>query len=253
MDSRLIEPGSQVRLIVDEPATGCRNMAVDEVLLESAASGITTLRFYQWQEPTLSLGYFQFLADRQKHPASRDCPVVRRSTGGGAILHDQELTYSFSCPVQGIDTQQFYQDIHRSLCVVLASFQVRARLWDATPGSSQESPFLCFQRRSPGDMVSGDVKIVGSAQRRRRGALLQHGSVLLRTSRHAPELSSIATEMGIELQFEDLVGQWCQALVKEWEINFLSCNLDEHERGRVRELEAEKFANIDWTNRRNRQ
>ena len=74
-------------------------MAVDEVLLEAAAAdGQCTLRFYRWEEPTLSLGYFQTYADRWQHEPSRDAAVVRRTSGGGAILHDAELTYSFAVP-----------------------------------------------------------------------------------------------------------------------------------------------------------
>ena len=76
------------RLIVDPPASGAWNMAVDEALLESVADGgPATLRFYQWSEPTLSLGYFQPYADREQHEASRELTVVRRSTGGGALIH----------------------------------------------------------------------------------------------------------------------------------------------------------------------
>ena len=87
----------QIRLLHDPPAAGAWNMAVDEALLETAAdSGVATLRFYQWNEPTLSLGYFQAATDRDQHPASRDCPLVRRASGGGAILHDRELTYSMA-------------------------------------------------------------------------------------------------------------------------------------------------------------
>lgn len=249
MDSRLIEPGCQVRLIVDGPGLGCRNMAVDEVLLETAAAGIPTLRFYQWQEPTLSLGYFQSLEDRELHPASRHCPVVRRSSGGGAIVHDHELTYSFSCPVLGIDTQQFYREMHHALRFALAQFHIRAELWQADQGSIQGTPFLCFQRRSPGDMVVQNVKIAGSAQRRKRGALLQHGSVLLGTSRHAPELSSIGSELGIELQFDELVGQWCQIITEQWGIKFQESELGASEIERAEGFESEKFANIDWTRR----
>ena len=74
-------------------------MGVDEALLMDAVeNGVATLRFYQWSEPTLSLGYFQRYADREQHTASRNCAVVRRQTGGGAILHDRELTYSLALP-----------------------------------------------------------------------------------------------------------------------------------------------------------
>ncbi|MEM6330787.1 MAG: lipoate--protein ligase family protein, partial [Planctomycetota bacterium] len=87
------------RLIVDPPQPGARNMAVDEALLDAAAAGAgATLRLYRWSSPTLSLGYFQPLAARAAHPASAGCPCVRRHSGGGAIVHDHELTYSLAVP-----------------------------------------------------------------------------------------------------------------------------------------------------------
>ncbi len=87
------------RLIVHPPSPGAWNMAVDEALLMDAVeNGVATLRFYQWSEPTLSLGYFQRYSDREQHAASRKCAVVRRQSGGGAILHDRELTYSLMLP-----------------------------------------------------------------------------------------------------------------------------------------------------------
>src|SRR5688500_20216584 len=87
------------RLLLDVPAPGAWNMAVDEALLESAAlENRCTLRFYRWSEPTLSLGYFQRYEDRRQHAASLSCACVRRASGGGAILHDHELTYSLAVP-----------------------------------------------------------------------------------------------------------------------------------------------------------
>ena len=87
------------RLFIDPPAPGSWNMALDETLLESAADGgESSLRFYGWSQPTLSLGYFQPYDDRCQHAASRNCPAVRRASGGGAILHDREITYSFALP-----------------------------------------------------------------------------------------------------------------------------------------------------------
>src|SRR5687767_13677741 len=89
-----------LRLLIDPPASGAWNMAVDEALLASAAAGVATLRFYTWSQPTLSLGYFQHAHQRDAHAASRSCPLVRRASGGGAILHDRELTYSLAVPLR---------------------------------------------------------------------------------------------------------------------------------------------------------
>jgi len=87
------------RVIFDSAGDGAWNMAVDQALLMSAEQdGMVTLRLYAWAQPTLSLGYFQKHADRQLHTASATCPLVRRRSGGGAILHDQELTYSLAIP-----------------------------------------------------------------------------------------------------------------------------------------------------------
>ena len=83
-------------LIVDPPAPGPWNMAVDETLREWVLqTGRPVVRFYQWSPATLSLGYFQAYAARASHPGSAALEVVRRASGGGAIVHDQELTYSF--------------------------------------------------------------------------------------------------------------------------------------------------------------
>ena len=81
-----------LRLIIDPPRSGPMNMAIDEVLLESAATdGVATLRLYHWNEPTLSLGYFQAAEERERHQASTNCPLVRRASGGGAILPNRLL------------------------------------------------------------------------------------------------------------------------------------------------------------------
>ena len=175
------------RWLFDKPAPGAWNMAVDEVLLEDAESGVATLRCYGWSKPTLSLGYFQRTAGRADHPASLVCPLVRRASGGGAILHDAELTYSFAAPIAdrlGASAAGLYEAIHGAIVETLARFAVVA---NAFPGPAEEaaSSFLCFQRRAAGDLMVGQSKIVGSAQRRHRQAILQHGSVLLGASRFA--------------------------------------------------------------------
>src|SRR5438105_1742484 len=108
-------------------------MALDEALLETAASrGTYTLRFYRWQTPTLSLGYFQQVSDRAAHWASQNCPLVRRQTGGGAILHDQEWTYSLTAPAGSplaVDGLALYRQVHQALIEALSSKGLAPHLW----------------------------------------------------------------------------------------------------------------------------
>ncbi len=186
-------------------------MAVDQAILESVeASLIPTLRFYGWLEPTLSLGYFQAYQSRFGHAASSACACVRRATGGGAILHDHELTYSLVMPMAVSATQarqRLYRDVHLAVVRSLADFGVRATPYrlDGRP-DGQESAFLCFQRRTDEDLIVSGYKIVGSAQRRSRGAVLQHGSVLLRASRYAPELPGVFELTSQQIDAMTLVG-----------------------------------------------
>ncbi len=194
------------RLVVDPAGEGAWQMAVDEVLLESAASQRQcSLRFYGWSQPTLSLGYFQSYADREAHAASRDCPVVRRATGGGAIVHDAELTYCLALaeghPLAS-RAEALYRASHAAIARALASCGVAAEPTGVAAVAGEafsreaEEPFLCFQRRGPFDLLVERVKVVGSAQRRRHGAAIQHGSVLLARSPHAPELPGIGELTG---------------------------------------------------------
>jgi lipoate-protein ligase A len=243
------------RLLVHAPAAGAWNMAVDEALLESACGGgLPTLRFYQWNKPTLSLGYFQRFADRGSHAASLDCPIVRRTTGGGAILHDRELTYSLTVPAGhrlARRPAELYDRMHRSLVQALeqlgAASQVLATGVDRGPLAE---PFLCFQRRASGDVVQAGAKIAGSAQRRHRGAILQHGSVLVETSRAAPELPGLEQTARVALSPEQLLEVWREPLARELELNFVADELSAAEQSRADELVAEKFATAAWTAKR---
>ncbi len=229
-------------------------MAVDEVLLESAAAGRNSLRFYRWSEPTLSLGYFQRYDDRRSHPASRDCPLVRRQTGGGAILHDRELTYSLAVgaahPLAG-DATRLYDAAHLGLIRALAPFGILTVLASKTqPANAIEQPFLCFERRSRGDVLLGESKICGSAQRRRRGAILQHGSLLLERSPQAPELPGIEELTGKRPNEGDLISAWRQELGRELGLAFEAQELSAGEWGAAKALTLEKFDTALWNRRR---
>ena len=230
-------------------------MAVDEVLLESAAEcGCCSLRFYRWSEPTLSLGYFQRAAERATHAGSRDSPWVRRQTGGGAILHDQEWTYSLAMPVAhplAEDSTRLYDAVHEALVEVLACFGVRARLCvEPAELTAEEQPFLCFQRRSRGDVLLGEAKICGSAQRRRRGAILQHGSLLLARSRQAPELPGLCELSGPMLDPARLLEHWRQEMASRLRLVLNPQELSAAERTAAGALALEKYGVADWNRRR---
>jgi lipoate-protein ligase A len=247
-----------VRLILDPPAPGCLNMAIDEALFESASRGETILRFYSWVPATLSLGYFQAYEDRQLHPASEGLDVVRRSTGGGAIVHDQELTYSFVTPIShrfSRDHQQLVRAFHETLCDSLSNWQISANLYRLTPSGptqmrqSSKQSFLCFQRREIDDVILGDTKIAGSAQRRRRNALLQHGSVLLAKSSHAPELLGIGNFAKLPTA-DTLIDAWAGNIATRLGANFVLSKIVHKEYQAAENHVRKRYGAEEWLKRR---
>ncbi|MBN2477057.1 MAG: lipoate--protein ligase family protein [Pirellulales bacterium] len=258
------------QLLIDPPRPGAWNMAVDQVLLQQAAAqGRCCCRFYQWSEPTVSLGYFQRIADRREHTASMACPIVRRLTGGGAIVHDVELTYSLAVPgghPLAIRRNTLYQTVHGSLIRTLAELGIDAALYktqsvqkggiasEAQPpqAESHRQPFLCFQRRSVGDVLLDAAKIAGSAQRRRRGAVLQHGSVLLRRSRMAPEVLGIEELTKKKVALDDLLRVWRDMLGKCLAADWQEEPLRDQQRDEVAGLAENRYVSDRWNEHRDR-
>ena len=248
------------RLIRHQPCLGVWNMAVDEALLHSAAmpadanqhQPVPVLRFYRWSEPTLTLGYFQKAADRQQHQSSLKCPMTRRSSGGGALIHDQEWTYSFVVPAQTRGgSEQLYNAFHESLAELLCRFGLQAYTFPQTDKTTQPEPFLCFQRRSRGDLCVGDTKVMGSAQRRIRNAVLQHGSLLFQQSQQAPELNGL-TELGLHNSISDekIIDSWADLLTERLELEIYEDSLTDQEAQLADRFSSEKYANDQWVDRR---
>ncbi len=239
-------------------------MARDEALLESVATGgPPVLRFYAWQPATLSLGYFQAYADFQSQPPEWRClPVVRRTTGGGAILHDAEVTYALIVSAGDLwlrpNANRLYELAHRA---VIAAVGHDARL--AGPGHARGAsgaggrggPFLCFSRRHELDVVvpnadpsCADGKIAGSAQRRRPGAILQHGSIILAPSVPPQPCADWAALDG-PIGFESAVMRLRSAFERGLGAACESSHLDPSEAARAAALEV-KYASDEWTRRR---
>jgi lipoyl(octanoyl) transferase len=256
-------------LIVDPPQPGAWNMALDEALLVDAAErGVATLRFYQWSEPTLSLGYFQRYDDRRQHAASRNCAVVRRQTGGGAILHDRELTYSITLPAThplAWQSERLYAAVHDAFVDAIdAILPINDRQWSllrhaqSLGASSSGEQFLCFQRRARGDVLflpkaagaENSWKILGSAQRRHRGAVLQHGSLLLERSPAAPELPGLFNLTGRSFEIKEYVAIAIVRIEAACGARFFPANTARELHPRAARIACGKYDSTGWTIRR---
>lgn len=172
------------RLIESPRLTGARNMAQDEAILTASESGahMPALRLYGWSTPTISIGCLQNAAPLACH----GLPLVRRITGGRAVLHDRELTYSVIAP-NSLDLfsggiLEAYSSI--SLCIInaLRDIGVEAGLERAGPrpghGPGGAAKEACFHTPSRYEVIASGKKLVGSAQRRFKSTFLQHGSIL---------------------------------------------------------------------------
>ena len=178
------------------------NMGLDDALLDAAAAlEFASLRLYGWSKPTLSLGYFQTAASRLNDPLLAELPYVRRPSGGGAIVHHHELTYALTLP-PGPPWQKrgesWIQRMHAMIRTVLQYLSIRIPTTCAVEEKKLD-PFLCFRHHTPCDLLIGPHKVVGSAQRKSRGALLQHGSILLAQSPHTPSLPGLHELAGFAL------------------------------------------------------
>lgn len=203
--------------ILDAPAAGDWNMAVDEAMLnESVANDFLAVRCYSWAQPTVSLGHFQAKERLAIDSRFEELARVRRLSGGGAILHHHEVTYSCCVPVSHPLTRSpgtIYDLAHDVIIGALREFGVES----AVRGEKldQESRFLCFSRGDPRDIVIGAHKIVGSAQRRRRGAVLQHGSILTGRSEYAPEFPGIHDLTGVCVDRQGLAEMVAERIAQE--------------------------------------
>jgi len=199
---------ASLRLFIDPPFDGPANMAVDDCLLDEVAAGDPpALRLYRWDPPTLSLGRFQRYDDPARSaPGLAALPVVRRVTGGGAILHADELTYSLALPVDhplaGRRPADLYAWMHDRIAAAVASLGGHAAAKGGGRLTARGGPFLCFQRHAPFDLMAGPAKLAGSAQRRTRRGLLQHGSVVLIRSHPIQPSGSLADLIGRQVGFE---------------------------------------------------
>jgi lipoyl(octanoyl) transferase len=256
MPESALQPDNEVLLHVEaEPRSGSWNMATDEYLLEAGLTDrLKAVRMYRWIEPTVSLGYFQDSDDEALQTTFQDLAAVRRLSGGGAILHHHELTYSFVLPADDPLTTmptELYGRVHSAIINVLGDFGAECAMRGEDDAKLDE-PFLCFVRGDRHDIHCAGHKVVGSAQRRRKGAVLQHGSIILQCSEHAsqiPGLRDLAEDFTAAITGSDKVDSLESELgtaiakslgsvraISEWPGNAAA---------RIAELEAGRYCSID--------
>ncbi|MEX2286197.1 MAG: biotin/lipoate A/B protein ligase family protein [Planctomycetaceae bacterium] len=238
-------------VIVDgEPNRGTWNMAFDEALLTAAVEQhLCAVRVYQWSEATVSLGYFQAPESVAAINDLANLPVVRRLSGGGALLHHFEITYSCVVPAShplATEPAALYPAVHHAIIARLKRHGIEAQL-RGSADRLKDAAFLCFGRGDPRDVLVAEHKIVGSAQRRRRGAILQHGSLLLRRSPFAPQFPGVLdlAEEG-RLTADELRGHLgfdiAKVLGEPVALDALDADVQRH----AASLEETRYRLLDW-------
>ncbi len=265
------------RLLRHGPAPGAWNMAVDEAISRAIAEGLVapTLRFYAWAPPCVSLGRNQPIAGVDLvRIAAQGYQVVRRPTGGRAILHTDELTYSLIAspehPLMAGYVLDSYLRISHGLVAGLRRLGIAA---EEAPGANRAGPDVsaaCFEVPSAYEIVAGGRKILGSAQARRAKSVLQHGSLPLtgdltrvvdclafpdEVARDALRASlaghaaTAETLAGRAINYDEALAALVEGMVEALGIELVDAELTDQERAWTEELIRDRYSNSEWTMR----
>jgi lipoate-protein ligase A len=270
------------RLLVTPPAHGAWNMAVDEAVLEFAGRGdsLPTLRLYAWEPPCLSLGYAQPFSDVDlPRLQARGWELVRRPTGGRAVLHTDELTYSVMGPLDEphlagslLETyNRLAQALVEALHLIVLPVEIQERV--TGPGTKNTSP-VCFEVPSTYEITVDGKKLVGSAQARRKDGILQHGSLPLSgdlarivqvlafpdeqaRSRAAARLleraTTVESALGHPVSWQEAAQAFESAFRSVLRLDLQPIELSPKESARAEVLVSRKYGHPDWTRGRKNQ
>ena len=232
------------------------NMAIDEAIMRSDFSKKTpTVRFYGWKPHAVSIGYFQGINDEINLEKAKELEVdyVRRITGGGAVFHEKELTYSFVCSEESKVVSKKILESYQKVCGALIN------------GLSELDVTAEFAPLN--DVLVNGRKISGNAQTRRQGKVLQHGTLLLDVSVDKmfsllkvpnekmkgkiiqdvkQRVTSLERETGREYSFKDVSDAMKKGFEKQFGVKLVAGELTEEEKAKVEEF-REKFKGREWT------
>lgn len=266
------------RLLHTPPSSGAWNMAADEAILEHIYRGeaMPTLRLYSWDPPCLSLGYAQSFNDvdvERLHAHGWD--VVRRVTGGRAILHTDELTYSVAGPAEepvlSGGVLESYNRLAQALLHAVKSLSMPVEMKEHEDGHTQQNlnP-VCFEVPSTYEITVNGKKLIGSAQARKKEGVLQHGSLPLtgdltricdalvfedESARNAAKerllarATTVESVLGVGVAWETAAQSLVHGFEAELGIRFEIGEMSPSEIQRTEELVKEKYAHPAWTER----
>ena len=266
--------------MITPPARGAWNMAVDEAILEQAGRGesLPTLRLYAWDPACLSLGHAQPFADvdtarRREH----GWDVVRRATGGRAILHTDELTYSVTGsaeePALVGGVLESYNRIAQALLLAVKNLglpvEMKQIVGQVSNLTDTVNP-ICFEVPSTYEITVAGKKLIGSAQARKREGVLQHGSLPLTgdltricqalvfadeptrqeaASRLSARATTVESALGRAVTWDSAAAAFIDAFEMQLGLCFERGELSEYESRRAEELVKEKYDHPSWTER----
>lgn len=265
------------RLLITPPARGAWNMAVDESILEHIHRGesIPTLRLYAWDPPCLSLGHAQPFSDVDVNRLKqRGWEVVRRVTGGRAILHTDEITYSVIAPsneprVEG-SVLESYNRLAQALLRAVQTLEIPVEMKEGKASESTTPNPVCFEVPSTYEITVNGKKLIGSAQARKKEGVLQHGSLPLTgdltricqalvfenevkreeaSMRLLERATTVESALGAGVSWEKAQQAFIHAFEAQLGLSFERGALSESESQRAEELVKEKYAHPSWTER----
>ncbi len=241
-------------------------MAADEAVLNLFPKlKMPTLRFYGWVHPTLSIGRFQSVKEiNLEECRRRGYEFVRRPTGGRAVLHDQELTYSVVCPVEILSESvvKSHEMLSEALALGLEQLGLQAKLTKGGRAAASSSTSACFAAPSWAELTVNGKKVIGSAQMRSKHAILQHGSIplrldpdklqaILRTKAVIKHKAAGLNELGDgAVSITALKEAIKKGFEQRFEIEFQAGELTEEELALSRRLVVEKYESPVWNLRR---
>lgn len=260
------------RFIDTGPCGAEFNMALDEAVAISVREddSPTTLRLYGWEAPSVSIGCFQKIAEVDaEHCLRSHIPIVRRPTGGRAILHGDEITYSFAVKTSTGAFSKGLFDSYKKISLAMggalikAGFTPELKLLRDRRGTArsdiQKSP-LCFQSVSYGEISVNSRKIIGSAQKRWHDGLLQQGSIPLLVDRentagvfrHSSHGGVDSTLSGLKDMVPDLDADTLKDTIRSsfeemFDVSFIISGPSKEEVSLARELETQKYSSRLWT------